>query len=281
MDKQTLLDRISKKEQQIEKLNKKIKKLENQCTEEEISIADSFRDNYSKFATYCRQYNLGTSFTPMSELRSAYSDLDEATTTLNKYKNQLNNIIDKESTEKVEIFVEFLNRYKTEIIKYVEKNIDLVTKYYRLNNEYCEFYNSRNSIIRSGEMTEDEWKTELKRKKIKEEDLQDSINPLLFEVYDNRQDNKINYEELNEILDKEIEAKYWNMVERVTKVTGEIIDASDLSIGGDGNINGIIIGKEGKAKLETILAGGYNQNIIVNTRRGQVLHYRLIVNKIK
>lgn len=130
-------------------------------------------------------------------------------------------------------------------------------------------------------MTEDEWKTELKRKKIKEEDLQDSINPLLFEVYDNRQDNKINYEELNEILDKEIEAKYWNMVERVTKVTGEIIDASDLSIGGDGNINGIIIGKEGKAKLETILAGGYNQNIIVNTRRGQVLHYRLIVNKIK
>ena len=130
-------------------------------------------------------------------------------------------------------------------------------------------------------MTEDEWKTELKRKKIKEEDLQDSINPLLFEVYDNRQDNKINYEELNEILDKEIEAKYWNMVERVTKVTGEIIDASDLSIGGDGNINGIIIGKEGNAKLETILAGGYNQNIIVNVRRGQILHYRLIVNKIK
>ena len=281
MAKQTLLDRISKKEQQIEKLNKKIKKLENQCTEEEISIADSFRDNYSKFATYCRQVNLGTSFTPMSELRSAYSDLDEATTTLNKYKNQLNIIIDKESTEKVEIFVEFLNRYKTEVIKYVEKNIDLVTEYYRLNNEYCEFYNNRNSIIRSGEMTEDEWKTELKRKKIKEEDLQDSINPLLFEVYDNRQDNKINYEELNEILDKEIEAKYWNMVERVTKVTGEIIDASDLSIGGDGNINGIIIGKEGKAKLETILAGGYNQNIIVNVRRGQVLHYRLIVNKIK
>ena len=281
MDKQILLDRISKKEQQIEKLNKKIKKLENQCTEEEISIADSFRDNYSKFATYCRQVNLGTSFTPMSELRSAYSDLDEATTTLNKYKNQLNIIIDKESTEKVEIFVEFLNRYKTEVIKYVEKNIDLVTEYYRLNNEYCEFYNNRNSIIRSGEMTEDEWKTELKRKKIKEEDLQDSINPLLFEVYDNRQDNKINYEELNEILDKEIEAKYWNMVEKVTKVTGEIIDASDLSIGGDGNINGIIIGKEGKAKLETILAGGYNQNIIVNVRRGQVLHYRLIVNKIK
>lgn len=281
MDKQTLLDRISKKEQQIEKLNKKIKKLENQCTEEEISIADSFRDNYSKFAAYCKQYNLGTSFTPMSELRNAYSDLDEATTTLNKYKNQLNIIIDKESTEKVEIFVEFLNRYKTEVIKYVEKNIDLVTEYYRLNNEYCEFYNNRNFIIRSGEMTEDEWKTELKRKKIKEEDLQDSINPLLFEVYDNRQDNKINYEKLNEILDKEIEAKYWNMVERVTKVTGEIIDASDLSIGGDGNINGIIIGKEGKAKLETILAGGYNQNIIVNTRRGQVLHYRLIVNKIK
>lgn len=281
MDKQTLLDRISKKEQQIEKLNRRIKKWENQCTDEEISIADSFRDNYSKFATHCRQFNLGTSFTPMSELRSAYSDLDEANVTLNKYKNQLNIIIDKESTEKIEIFVEFLDRYKKEVIRYVERNIDSVTEYYRLNNEYCEFHNNRGLIIRSGEMTEEEWRAELKLKRLKEEELKDSINPLLFEVYDRRQDNKINYEKLNEILDKEVEAKYWNMVERVTKVTGEIIDASNLSIGGDGNINGIIIGKEGNAKLETILAGGYNQNIIVNVRRGQILHYRLIVNKVK
>lgn len=281
MDKQTLLDRISKKEQQIEKLNRRIKKWENQCTDEEISIADSYRDSYSKFATHCKQYNLGTSFTPMAELRSAYSDLDEANVTLNKYKNQLNIIIDKESTEKIEIFVEFLNRYKKEVIRYVERNIDSVTEYYRLNSEYCEFHNNRGRIIRSGEMTEDEFRQELRLKRIKEEELRDSINPLLFEVYDRRQDNKVNYEKLNEILDKDIEAKYWNMVEKVTKITGEIIDASDLSIGGDGNINGIIIGKEGNAKLETILAGGYNQNIIVNVKHGQILHFRLLVNKVK
>lgn len=281
MDKQTLLDRISKKEQQIEKLNRRIKKWENQCTDEEISIADSYRDSYSKFATYCKQYNLGTSFTPMAELRSAYSDLDEANVTLNKYKNQLNIIIDKESTEKIEIFVEFLNRYKKEVIRYVERNIDSVTEYYRLNSEYCEFHNSRGRLIHSGEMTEEEWREELRIKRLKEEELRDSINPLLFEVYDRRQDNKVNYEKLNEILDKDIEAKYWNMVEKVTKITGEIIDASDLSIGGDGNINGIIIGKEGNAKLETILAGGYNQNIIVNVKHGQILHFRLLVNKVK
>lgn len=280
MDKQTLLDRISKKEIQIEKIKRRIEKWKNQCTDDEISIAETYKDNYSKFATYCRQYNLGTSFTPMSELRSAYSDLTEAEVTLNKYKNQLNIIIDKESTEKIEIFVEFLNRYKSEVIKYVERNIGDVTEYYRLNSEYCEFHNSRGRIIHSGEMTEEEFRQELRLKRLKEEELRDSINPLLFEVYDRRQDNKVNYEKLNEILDKEIEAKYWNMVEKVTKITGEIVDASNLSIGGDGNINGIIIGKEGNAKLETILAGGYNQNIIVNVRRGQILHYRLLVNKV-
>ena len=43
---------------------------------------------------------------------------------------------------------------------------------------------------------------------------------------------------------------------RVSRVTGEILDASYLSIK-EGNLNGYIIGKDGNAEVETIGAGGY------------------------
>lgn len=43
-------------------------------------------------------------------------------------------------------------------------------------------------------------------------------------------------------------------------------------------INGYIEGTLGKAYVETILAGGYNQDITVNTKYGQIAHYRVILH---
>ena len=72
-------------------------------------------------------------------------------------------------------------------------------------------------------------------------------------------------------LEKEIEEeknnKLIDLMTRVSKVTGEIIDASHLSIK-EGNLNGYIIGKDGNAEVETIGAGGYNV---------QVYHYRTLI----
>lgn len=89
-------------------------------------------------------------------------------------------------------------------------------------------------------------------------------------------------EKLNKILAQEKQAKYEDLCNRISAVVGEIQDVSNLSIGNQrGELNGIVMGSKGSARVETIGAGGYNVGEIVNVRQGQVFHYRVLVHKIK
>lgn len=83
---------------------------------------------------------------------------------------------------------------------------------------------------------------------------------------------KIDTEKLNKILDKEVQAKYDDLCNRITAVVGNIEDVSKLYIAPTGQLNGIVIGSLGSAKVETIGAGGWNI---------QCWHYRTLVNKLK
>lgn len=78
-----------------------------------------------------------------------------------------------------------------------------------------------------------------------------------------------------EWLEKEIEQeknnKLIDLMNRVSSITGIITDASYLTIK-EGNLNGYIIGQDGKAEVETIGAGGWNI---------QCYHYRTLIKKIK
>lgn len=76
---------------------------------------------------------------------------------------------------------------------------------------------------------------------------------------------------LNEFLDKQVKTKRKNFITRVESKVGKIIDA-DLSIGFDGNLNGLVEGSKGKAYVETVAAGGYNV---------QSYHYRVLVKPLK
>lgn len=87
-------------------------------------------------------------------------------------------------------------------------------------------------------------------------------------------------------LEKEIEQeknnKLIDLMTRVSKITGEIVDAQYLYIADDGNLNGYIIGKDGKAEVETIGAGGYNENVVLESgRHGQRFHFRVLVKPKK
>lgn len=87
-------------------------------------------------------------------------------------------------------------------------------------------------------------------------------------------------------LDKQIEQeknnKLIDLMTRVSKITGEILDATYLYIADDGNLNGYIIGKDGKAEVETIGAGGYNEHVILESgRRGMCFHYRVLIKPRK
>ena len=83
---------------------------------------------------------------------------------------------------------------------------------------------------------------------------------------------KFDPEWLEKQIEQEKNNKLIDLMTRVSKITGEIVDASYLYIADDGNLNGYIIGKDGKASVETIGAGGYNI---------QCFHYRVLVKPRK
>lgn len=76
---------------------------------------------------------------------------------------------------------------------------------------------------------------------------------------------------LNEFLNEEVQARRVDLYYRCSAVVGIIKDATGITMGMNGSLNGIVVGDEGKASVRTILAGGYNI---------QRLHYRVLVNAL-
>ena len=62
-----------------------------------------------------------------------------------------------------------------------------------------------------------------------------------------------------------------NAINKVIKITGEVESFDSITFK-HGELNGIVTGKNGKASITTILAGGYNI---------QRLHARILVRKYK
>lgn len=78
-------------------------------------------------------------------------------------------------------------------------------------------------------------------------------------------------EDFRKINERDADMWLLDLYNRVVAVTGEITDASGIRWGGK-CLDGIIIGKEGKAIVETIGAGGYNI---------QRWHLRTLVKEVK
>ena len=76
---------------------------------------------------------------------------------------------------------------------------------------------------------------------------------------------------LRKDLEQEAARKYDFIIERTVAITGEITDASALTVGAKGDLNGYIEGKDGKASIKTIGAGGYNI---------QCYHFRTLIHKM-
>lgn len=75
---------------------------------------------------------------------------------------------------------------------------------------------------------------------------------------------------LNEVLEQEKKAKLLSLVNSITAITGPITDAKHLYVSG-GELNGVILGEKGVAKIQTFSAGGYNI---------QCFHYRTRVDDV-
>ena len=283
MDSETLRTRIISKENAINKLDRKILKLASKLGPKVTKVAkENYKLGLKDWHDIVNQTvgRVGFGY-DLDDLRSALRDMDDYVATLNKYKNALVAAEAKEnklSEERVKIIWEFLLQWKAKAADYIRDNTRFIRLYYDTDKEHCEMWNNSRKYIE--EMGREEFKARLKELENEVQHYKACVHPIASQVYSYHKDS-INEELLDKILTEEAEAKYLDMIERVTDITGEITDASNLEISPQGDIDGIITGKDGVAKIQTIGAGGYNTGRIVNVKRGPIFHFRVLVRRIK
>ena len=238
-------------------------------------------------------------------IRSKHSDIGEASKKLSEAQASLANWKEKYA-EKIrqddyleanapEILVKFLDDWKQRAISY----------YLRRYDSFIEFREELKQKERDARLEALRTLPELERAReiLKGREITDSDLANLFPrrpVEAFLQDRGLEYHQIKEALseksdatisrmlsfrdpaeraawlEKDIEqerrAKLLDLISRIMKVVGRITDASDLRIGPKGDINGIIVGTEGRAKIETIGAGGYNI---------QCFHFRTLIHEYK
>lgn len=236
--------RIDGKEKEIEKLNKKIARIE-------AAKATNWEKNPYWYSE--------------RDLVSATRDRDAAQNSLENYKRQLVEAQDKKASRNIPAIIEFLDRWEATVIEYFlqerEKFLVAQKEYYAKDSELCNQFNS--SISK-------DWQ---ERKAIQNEmrklskEFRDAWTHIT--QFDHGGDNWETT--MRKDISKEKDAKYDDLLDRVISITGPITDASCLRIGAKGDLNGIVKGEKGDADVKTIGAGGYNI---------QCYHYRTLIHPI-
>ena len=174
----------------------------------------------------------------------------------------------------IQIFKDFFDSWKEEIKEYVKP---LVDEYYEVNNEAVNMANNRFHFQELGYTNKEEFDDAYNKLRQREKELRGE--PIVRTAID--KGLRRNPAEFNKYLDDYMNQRYYELVDKVTKIVGTIDDVSNLRVGMDGTLNGRVYGDRGGAKIDTIVAGGYNNNIIVNVKHGQIRHFRVLVHPIR
>lgn len=266
--------RVEGKEKELEKLNKKLER-----------ILKAEKSGWKDNPYYYDE----------SDKRSTIKSIDRVTKELIEYKSQLEIATQKDNSRDVKVIIDFLNEWKSNVFEFVDS---IIKQYFELKQKIRETY------ILKFDSNYTEEKEELHKKYVDE--MQKNLHGeyrkedvTLFNGCVFKRDVKVragkwesyscyflsNYEEsiskLKKELDEEAKRKYDFIIERTNAIVGTITDASNLRIGAKHDLNGIIIGTDGTASVKTVGAGGYNEGIIVNEKRGQCFHFRTLIKPVK
>ena len=263
------------------------------------SIVDSFvqeKDTRDENGWNDESYEFNSK---ISQLKDNLPKLFDIERVANDWQIKLDKEINKQKIEKIPAIWNFLTDWENKSIEWYKKNAEL---YFNLRKEndtkLREYKNSKEFeekveinlrcyrpeyLEKNRKYLENRVRYNLEEKFIKNYYSQiDSFTKVITYIkshynYEESKYEYINYtineELLTKTIAKEKEDKYFDLVKRVTSLVGEIIDASNLSIGNQrGELNGIIIGEKGNVRVETISAGGYNI---------QRFHYRVLLKEVK
>ena len=248
--------RIEGKEKEIAKLEKKMER-----------ILKAQESNWENNPYYYHE----------SDIKWTSRDLQKAKEALEGYKAQMAKEIEKANSRNIKAIVDFLENWKESV-----KNFYLArfAEYPQAKKEYDEEmkqfslgYFEEKTLKKENR---EEW---LKYDRARSEVKASFNNRFGFLAgYISRVYNKntglydswnFDEEKLAKDLTQDANAKYDFIIERTNEIVGTITDASNLKIGAKGDLNGFIIGEKGKAKVETIGAGGYNI---------QCYHFRTLIH---
>lgn len=290
MTKEELQKRIDKKNQEIEKINRRIEKWSKGLRPADIDVCKPFgnciygsaprnvnwRDyhgtpeyqeaskNYNNYVDSHNDIPTSDDWSKgpnIGELKSAYRDLGEARYTLAKYQDELKNLDKFDSEEKVEVIWNFLQDWKKRSNEYYHNNAEL---YGKLNSTYEQNWNKyQNSVEYEDEYNQlkkyvnSDWRVKYELEAKFRLNYYEPIDRFTKEISDKR--GNVDEDKLNKALDKEVRIKYERLVAEVTEKAGEILDASNLRIDAKGEINGYIKGTKNNVELWATISGGVIQ----------------------
>lgn len=238
--------RIEGKEKEITKLEKKL---------ERIKKAEA--SNWENNPYYYNE----------NDLKWTTKDLESAKKSLEDYKEMFIAETEKSNSRNIQVIIDFLNDWKERVkqsyIESLPRYIEAKKEFYVIDHEYTDWFNYQRRHA-----TAEEYKTINEEYRRKREAFYGGWK--WFVPYIEK--DQINIKKLEKELDREADSKYDFIIERTNAIVGQITDAQNLKIGAKGDLNGYIIGEKGKAKVQTIGAGGYNI---------QCYHFRTLINKMK
>ena len=249
--------RIDGKSKEIEKLTKKLARIEK-------AEATGWRDNPYYYSDY--------------DKRICLKDLEAAKDALAKYQAELAATTEKAASRNIPAILEFLDRWKARVTRIHLDAFGAYPEAVRQREKDLEPFRMDYFEERKFKRERpDEWKEwSAERKAINEQfnAAYGFIEPYLERVLNPetmRYDSwRFDEEKLAKELSEEANRKYDFIIERTNKLVGEITDANGLSVGAKGDLNGIIIGTRGNASVKTIGAGGYNI---------QCFHFRTLIHQ--
>lgn len=210
----------------------------------------------------------------LEDIKGATSKLEDAERIAKNWKEKLDTELDKASFiagEAPQIIIDFVQNWKDLAFSW---NVDRYEKYQDFKKKLDE--DEKNAHKELGISTimhpNKEQKEKLKEMRLDYRSIKERraayAGQLVLRM-DSIYDEEKRLDMLEKTLEKERQAKLLFLVHKIHGRVGRIKDATGLKLTA-GDINGIVIGEDGKVRVKTISAGGYNI---------QVFHYRVLIQE--